>query len=110
MRETTARPTLSCTLLAMPRVLICTEQGHQLPRVEMIAIPGAGDEISLVSPSGARKWFEVVRVAWTLLDPQATPDAFLATESQAKSEDAIVVVRAKTELPELAPYRMFGGR
>ena len=49
---------------------------------------------------------EVVRVAWTLIDPQAPPDAFLATESQAKSEDAIVVVRPKTELPDMAPYRM----
>ncbi len=74
----------------------------------MLAVPRRGDEISLVTPSGARKWFEVVRVAWTLMDPQVEPDAFLATESGARTEDAIVVVAAKTELPDLAPYRTPG--
>jgi hypothetical protein len=92
----------------MARVLICTEQGHQLPRIEIIQVPHAGEEITLVAPNGARKWFDVVRVAWTLLDPQASPDSFLATESSAKSEDAVVVVRPKGELPDAAPYRMFG--
>jgi hypothetical protein len=94
----------------MPRVLVCTEEGHQLPRIELAQVPHVGDELSLVAPNGSRRWFDVVRVAWTALDPHAAPDSFLATEGGAKSEDAILVVRLKSEIPDGAPYRMFARR
>jgi len=79
----------------MPRILITDEHNHQLPRLAIEAVPRVGDEISLVAPSGARKFFEVLRVIWSIPDPTFDPDAFAGASSDVKTEDAIVIVRVK---------------
>ena len=79
----------------MLRVLITDEHGHQLPRLTMSAMPRIGDEITLVAPQGARKWFDVLRVVWTVPDPSLAPDEFAGAGGDEKTEDAILIVRPK---------------
>jgi hypothetical protein len=89
----------------MPRILIVSEQGHQLPRITTVGVPHAGDEVSLVAPDGTRKQFDVMRVARSVPDPSFPPDAFAGAEGDLQTEDVIVVVRPSLEPLKGGPYR-----